>query len=50
VKSQIITASYFKPVAYPIDRGKGEEIPLQAWAGPVRCRRLRLPKFKTFGT
>jgi len=25
-------------------------IPLQAWTGPERSRRLRLPEFKTIGT
>jgi len=25
-------------------------IPLQAWTGPERSRRLRLPDFKTFDT
>jgi len=31
-------------------RGKGKEIPLQAWTGPEGSRRLRLPDFKTIGT
>jgi len=29
---------------------KGTAIPLQAWAGPERSRRVRLPDFKTIGT
>jgi len=29
---------------------KGKVIPLQAWRGPERSRRLRLPDFKTIGT
>ena len=29
---------------------KGKEIPLQAWPGPKRSRRLRLPDFKIIGT
>jgi hypothetical protein len=31
-------------------KGKGKAIPLQGWAGPEDCRRLRLPDFKTIGT
>jgi hypothetical protein len=31
-------------------KGKGKEIPLQAWTGPEGCRRLRLPDFKTIST
>jgi hypothetical protein len=31
-------------------KGKGNAIPLQAWAGPEGSRRLRLPDFKTVGT
>jgi len=29
---------------------KGKAIPLQAWTGPERFRRLRLLDFKTIGT
>jgi hypothetical protein len=29
--------------------GKGEAIPLQAWADPEGSRRFRLPDFKTIG-
>jgi hypothetical protein len=29
---------------------KGKAIPLQAWRGPERSRRLRLPDFKTIRT
>jgi hypothetical protein len=29
---------------------KGKAIPLQAWTGPDRSRRFRLPDFKTVGT
>jgi len=31
-------------------KGKGKAIPLQAWTGPERSRRLRHPDFKTIGT
>jgi len=31
-------------------KGKGTEIPLQAWTGLEASRRLRLPDFKTIGT
>jgi len=31
-------------------KGKGNEIPLQAWTDPEGSRRLRLPQFKTIGT
>jgi hypothetical protein len=31
-------------------KGKGKAIPLQAWAGSVGSRRLRLPDLKTIGT
>jgi len=33
-----------------IGKGKGKEIPLQAWTGPEGSRKLRLPDFKTIGT
>jgi len=31
-------------------KGKSKAIPLQGWADPEGCRRLRLPDFKTIGT
>jgi hypothetical protein len=31
-------------------KGKGKEIPLQAWTGREGSRRLRLPDFKTIST
>jgi hypothetical protein len=31
-------------------KGKGKEIPLQAWTDPEGSRMLRLPDFKTIGT
>jgi len=30
--------------------GKGNAIPVEAWAGPAGSRRLRLPNFMTIGT
>ena len=33
-----------------IIKGKGKEIPLQAWTGPEGSKKLRLPDFKTIGT
>jgi hypothetical protein len=30
--------------------GKGKAVPLQAWTGPERSRKLRLPDFKTVNT
>jgi len=31
-------------------KGEGKAIPLQAWTGPERPRRLRLPDFMSIGT
>jgi hypothetical protein len=36
--------------SYPMGKGKGKTIKLQAWTGPEDSRRLRLPDFKTIGT
>jgi len=33
-----------------MSKGKGKDIPLQAWTGLEGSRKLRLPDFKTFGT
>jgi len=33
----------------PKGKGKGKEIPVEAWTVPEGYRRLRLPDFKTIG-
>jgi hypothetical protein len=35
---------------YPLGKGKGRAIPLQALTDPEGSRRVRLPDFKTIGT
>ena len=32
---------------YPISKGKGKAVPLQAWSGPEGSRKLRFPDFMT---
>jgi hypothetical protein len=46
----IWTEMYFKETSILTVKGKGEAIPLQAWAVSGCSRRLRLPDFKTIGT
>ena len=46
----ILTIFFCKVKIFPLSKGKGKAIPLQAWTGPEGFTRLRLPDFKTIGT
>ena len=34
-------------LSFPIKKGKGKSLPLQAWSGPEGSRKLRFPDFMT---